>query len=130
VFDQESAAEILSRWDDLAASLAERFPKAAELINEVRKDVLAFRWSSTSTGRWRIAQRSRLRGATPRPQVIVDAAPSQRAAVSNSARGLGPYHLGSTDHCRQQHSRDRTRNLTSQSSRFIVDIRDASAPPG
>jgi transposase-like protein len=27
VFAQETAAEIQSRWDDLAASLAERFPK-------------------------------------------------------------------------------------------------------
>jgi putative transposase len=43
VFAQESAAEILSRWDDLAASLAERFPKATELMNEAREDVLAFR---------------------------------------------------------------------------------------
>jgi len=43
VFAQETAAEILSRWDDLAASLAERFPKAAELMNEAREDVLAFR---------------------------------------------------------------------------------------
>ncbi len=43
VFAQETAAEILSRWDDLAASLAERFPKAAELMNEAREEVLAFR---------------------------------------------------------------------------------------
>jgi putative transposase len=32
VFARESAGEILSRWDDLAASLAERFPRAAELM--------------------------------------------------------------------------------------------------
>ena len=31
VFAQETAEEIESRWDDLAASLAERFPKAAAL---------------------------------------------------------------------------------------------------
>jgi hypothetical protein len=31
VFAQENAAEIESRWDDLAASLAERFRKAAAL---------------------------------------------------------------------------------------------------
>ena len=43
VFAQESADEILSRWDDLAASLAERFPKAAGLMQEAREDVLAFR---------------------------------------------------------------------------------------
>jgi putative transposase len=43
VFAQESAAEIESRWDDLAASLAERFPKAAALMHKARDDVLAFR---------------------------------------------------------------------------------------
>ena len=43
VFAQESADEILSRWDDLAASLADRFPKPAALMHEAREDVLAFR---------------------------------------------------------------------------------------
>ena len=40
---QEEAAEIEARWDDLASSLAERFPRAADLMLEARKDVLAFR---------------------------------------------------------------------------------------
>ena len=40
---QEKAADIEARWDDLASSLAERFPKAAELMIEAREDVLAFR---------------------------------------------------------------------------------------
>ncbi len=43
VFAQESPEEIGSRWDDLAASLAERFPNAAALMHEAREDVLAFR---------------------------------------------------------------------------------------
>jgi putative transposase len=43
VFAQESATEILILWDDLAASLAERFPKAAELMHKAREDVLAYR---------------------------------------------------------------------------------------
>jgi transposase-like protein len=34
---------IEARWDDLASSLAERFPRAAELMIEAREDVLAFR---------------------------------------------------------------------------------------
>ena len=33
----------MERWDDLASSLAERFPKAAELMQESKEDVLAFR---------------------------------------------------------------------------------------
>ena len=43
VFAQEKAAEIEARWDDLASSLAERFPKAAELMLKARENVLAFR---------------------------------------------------------------------------------------
>jgi putative transposase len=43
VFAQEIAEEIESRWDDLSASLAERFPKAAALMHEAKEDVLAFR---------------------------------------------------------------------------------------
>ncbi len=43
VFAQETAQEIASRRDELASSLAERFPKAAALMNGARDDVLAFR---------------------------------------------------------------------------------------
>ena len=43
VFAQEKASQIEACWDDLASSLAERFPKAAERMLEAREDVLAFR---------------------------------------------------------------------------------------
>ncbi len=43
VFAQETAAEAEARWDDLASSLVERFPKSAELMIEAREDVLDFR---------------------------------------------------------------------------------------
>ena len=43
LFAQEKSTEIEARWDDLASSLAERFPRAAELMLEAREDVLAFR---------------------------------------------------------------------------------------
>ena len=43
VFAHVTVAEIESRWDDLAASLAERFPKAEALMHEAKEDVLAFR---------------------------------------------------------------------------------------
>jgi putative transposase len=43
VFSQEDAIGLVERWDDLAASLAERFPRAAELMAQAREDVLAFR---------------------------------------------------------------------------------------
>ena len=40
---QEEAAEIEARWEGLASSLAERFPRAVDLRLEAREDVLAFR---------------------------------------------------------------------------------------
>ena len=43
VFSQEDATGLVERWDDLASSLTERFPKAAELMLEAKEDVLAFR---------------------------------------------------------------------------------------
>jgi transposase-like protein len=70
VFAQENAGDILSRWDDLAVSLAEHFPKAAELMNEAREDVLAFRhfplqhwkkvWSTNLLERVNVAPRGAL----------------------------------------------------------------------
>jgi putative transposase len=70
VFAQESAAEIESRWDDLAASLAQRFPKAAALMHEAKEDVLAFRhftkdhwkkiWSTNLLERANVAPRGAL----------------------------------------------------------------------
>ncbi len=44
VFSQEDAVGLVERWDDLAASLAERFPRAAELMEKAKEDVLAFRY--------------------------------------------------------------------------------------
>ena len=43
VFAQEDATSLVERWDDLASSLTERFPNAAELLQESKEDVLAFR---------------------------------------------------------------------------------------
>jgi transposase-like protein len=43
VFSQEDAVGLVARWDDLSDSLAERFPRAAELMAQAREDVLAFR---------------------------------------------------------------------------------------
>ena len=43
MFAQKKGAETEARWDDLASSLAERFPNAAKLMLEAREDVLALR---------------------------------------------------------------------------------------
>ena len=47
VFAQETAAEIKSRWDELAAALAELFPKAAALMHEAKEDALAYSWGES-----------------------------------------------------------------------------------
>jgi putative transposase len=71
VFAQKNAGGILSHCDDLAISLAERFFKAAELMNEAREEVLAFRhfpaqhwkkvWSTNLLERVNVAARGALR---------------------------------------------------------------------
>jgi hypothetical protein len=43
VFAQEDATGLVERWDDLASSLAVRFPKADEVMQESKEDVPAFR---------------------------------------------------------------------------------------
>jgi putative transposase len=73
VFAQEAAEEIESRWDDLATSLAEHFPKAAALMHEAKEDVLAFRhfpkdhwrkiWSTNLLERVNVAPRGALGSA-------------------------------------------------------------------
>ena len=43
VFTQQSSAAVEEQWDQVAAMLAGKFPRAAELMATAREDVLAFR---------------------------------------------------------------------------------------
>jgi len=83
VFAQEKASEIEARWDDLASSLAERFPNAAELMLKAWEDVLAFRhfpephwkkiWSTNLLERVNeeIKRRTRVVGIFPNDAAII-----------------------------------------------------------
>jgi putative transposase len=81
VFAQEKVAEIEARWDDLASSLAERFPRAAELMIEAREDVLAFHhvpeqhwrkvWSTILLERVNVAPRGALGSAVIKRRTLV-----------------------------------------------------------
>jgi transposase-like protein len=51
VFAVEKATQIGARWDDLASLLAERFPKAAEIMLEDKKDVLVYRRTPNNNGK-------------------------------------------------------------------------------
>jgi hypothetical protein len=61
-----------------------------------------------------------INGVTTRIVDALVAAPGSQSGISNAARGPVLFPLGSTDHVRSQNSCDRTRNLTSQLSGFMV----------
>ena len=51
IFALGTPAEVEARWDDVADTLADRFPKAAESMRAARTDVLAF--TAFPTAHWR-----------------------------------------------------------------------------
>ncbi len=106
-------------------------------------------WSSTRTGSWRAAAcsppkawRPSRNWATPLPckpsapergrtQAPGDqgcSAPTGRSGLDRRP-GAGAPPSGDIDHSSQQHIRDRRKDLTSHSSRFILAAGGASAPP-
>jgi len=111
VFAQEGAAEIESRWDDLAASLAERLPKAAALMHEAKEDVLAFRhfpkdhwrkiWSTNLLERVN-EEIKRRKGCRHLPQRRRDHTPC-RGGAAGAARALAAG--GSPHVLRREHGR-------------------------
>jgi len=83
VFAEETADEIESRWDDLAASLADRFPKAAALIHEAREVVRAFRHFPKDHWRkaWNTNQLERANEEPKRRTRVVGIFPNDAAIV-------------------------------------------------
>jgi hypothetical protein len=165
MFAKESA-ENETRWDDLAASLAERFPKdhwrkiwssnLLERVNEKIKrrtmvegifPIVAANylrpnastptrwgrccWNNTSTGSWRAAACFLPRAW--RPSRSSATSPPCRPSAPERGQNAGPRAAAATpvciDHSGSQHIGDRTKDVTSQSLRFIMGSEGESAPP-
>jgi hypothetical protein len=155
LFVQETAAEIASRWDDLAASLAERFPKdhwkkiwgtnLLERVNEeIKRRTRVVGIFPNDAGiirlvgavllehheHWQLEGRRMFAACSPlrvwRPSRISATSLRCRPSAPERCRTQVP---GCTDHSIQQHMLVQTKDLTRQSSRFIVEQRGSSAPP-
>ncbi len=83
VFTQQSRSAVKEQWDQVAAMLAGKFPRAAEVMASAREDVLAFRhfppshwrklWSTNLLERFKeeIKRRTRVVGIFPNDAAIV-----------------------------------------------------------
>jgi putative transposase len=83
VFTQQRRSAVEEQWDQVAAMLASKFPRAAELMATAREDVLAFRhfpqqhwrkpWSTNLLERFNeeIKRRTRVFGIFPNDAAIV-----------------------------------------------------------
>jgi len=149
VFAQETTEEIASRWDDLATSLADRFPKAATLMNEAREDVLAFRhfpqphwkkvWSTNLLERVNVAPRgalcklphqapdSRRRHLPQRPRHHAPGGSGAAGATGALAAG-GPPHVLRREHGRHPGSGRHTHSASPQRLRE-TELRLPQATP-
>lgn len=121
VFAQESADEICSRWDDLGSSLAERFPKAAELMNEAREDVLAFRHFPQHHWRkvWSTKLLERVNEEIKRRTRVVGIFPNDAAIT----RLVGAVLLGQDEHWQLEGRR----MFSAESMTSILDLEDLPA---
>jgi putative transposase len=90
VFTQQNTAAVEEQWDRVAAMLAGKFPRAAELMASAREDVLAFRhfpnshwrklWSTNLLERVNVAPRGALGSAVIKRRTrVVGIFPTGRA---------------------------------------------------
>lgn len=94
IFALADPTEVTARWDEVADTLAERFPKAAESMRAARTDVLAFCAFPTAHWRkiWSNNPLERLNKEVKRRSNVVGIFPNDRSAIRLIGAVLADQH--------------------------------------